>query len=71
MPEPAKITTAARIERSSRTYDRSRSPSRSELQVMTRNPAGDRGVLDAPDHLAEVRVGDVVDDHADDRHLLA
>ena len=40
-PEPAKITTAARIERRSRTYERSRSGSRSELQVMTRNPAGD------------------------------
>ena len=35
-PLAAKITLAARIERSSRTYDVSRSASRSELQVITR-----------------------------------
>ena len=35
-PLAAKITPAARIERSSRTYDVSRSASRSELQVITR-----------------------------------
>ncbi len=35
-PEPAKMTPAARIERSSRTYDASRAPSRSLEQVITR-----------------------------------
>ena len=40
-PLPAKISVAARIERSSRTYEFSRSGSRSELQVMTRYPPGD------------------------------
>ena len=34
---------------------------------MTRKPADDAGVLDAAHDLREVRVGDVVDDHADDR----
>ena len=40
----------------------SRSASRSEQQVMTSSRRRG-GVLDAPDDLGEVRVGDVVDDH--------
>ena len=41
--------------------------SRSELQVMTQEARRRRRVLDAADDLREVRVGDVVDDHGDDR----
>ena len=66
-PLPAKTTAAARIERSSRTYDRSRSASRSEEQVMTRNPATDAASSTPADDLREIRVGDVVDDDRDDR----
>ena len=40
-PLPAKMIVAARIERSRRTYDCSRSAIRSELQVMTRKPPTD------------------------------
>ena len=40
-PLPAKMTVAARMERSRRTYESSRSAIRSELQVMTRNPPTD------------------------------
>ena len=67
-PLPAKITAAARIERSSRTYAFSRSAfarAAGDDQVAARR----RGVLHAADHLGEVRVGDVVDDDADHRHV--
>ena len=66
-PLPAKTTAAARIERSRRTYE-------SLALGVPLRAAGDdqvargRGaVLDAADHLGEVRVGDVVDDDPDHR----
>ena len=40
-PLPAKMTVAARIDRSRRTYESSRSAIRSELQVTTRKPPTD------------------------------
>ena len=68
-PEPAKMTPAARIERSSRTYEALARAVALDRAGDDEVAAGLGGVLDAAHDLGEVRVGDVVDDHADQRDL--
>ena len=69
MPDPAKMTPAARIERNSLTYDASRVPIALARARDHEIAARFGSVLDATHDLSEVRVGDVVDDYAHDRDL--